>query len=261
MIPGQQEQFKIPRELERRPPRPVHRRAGTLGCGVIGGRLFAIIFLIAGLIVLGRIPIVIAVVTQGESHAGTVEKTWTSRGRRGSTHYHVGYAYEAGGIIHSDSRSVSHSQYDQLAANRGAMPLDVRAMEIGGTYFDQMFLPGEWLWGPVWLAVLIAAIINGVALLICYFVWIVPAQHKGLCRAGKPVPGRISRMHSSSGKTTTYYLDYEFDHPGLGVRTATLTVPSERWHMAQVGEPVTVLCYANRKRPTVMYEYGDFECV
>jgi hypothetical protein len=259
MISGQQEQFKIPRELERRPPRPVHRRAGALGCGVIGGRFFALVFIVVGLVLLGRIPIVIAVVTHGESHVGTVEKTWSSRGRR-STSYHVRYWYEAGGQVRSDSRSVSHSQYDRLSSSLPALPLDVRAKEIGGTYFNEMYLPGESLWGPVWVAVLVAVVGNGVAWLISYFAFIVPLQHKKLCREGKAIVGHITRMHSSSGKTTTYYLDYEFDHPGLGMRTATMTVTSERWHLAYVGEAVTVLCYPNKKRPTVMYEYGDFEC-
>src|SRR5215212_3866639 len=260
MIPGQPEPFKIPRELERRPPRPVRRRAGTLGCGIIGGRLAVLLFFGAGLVLLARIPIVYEVVTHGESHPGSVTKTWTSRGRR-STTYHVGYSYEAGGQLRTDSRSVSHSQYDQLAASPPNLPLDVRVKEIWGTHYDQMFLPGESRMGPVWMAALVAVIINGVGCLIGYFIWLVPAQHKRLCREGKPIVGHVTRMHSSSGKTTTYYLDYEFDHPGLGVRTATMTVTSDRWHQAQVGEPVSVLCYPNRKGPTVMYEYGDFECL
>ena len=260
MIPGQQEQFKFPRELERRPPRPVRRRAGTLGCGLIGGRFLTLVFIGAGLMLLARIPIVYDVVTHGQSHPGNVTKTWTSRGRR-STTYNVAYSYEVGGQTHTGSRSVSHSQYDQLAASPPRLPLDVRAKEILGTYYDQMFLPGESLTGPVWMAVLVAVIMNGFACLIGYFIWFVPLQHKRLCREAKPIPGRITRMHSSSGKTTTYYLDYEFDHPGLGTRTATMTVTSQRWHQAQVGELVSVLCYPHRKRPTVIYDYGDFECV
>jgi hypothetical protein len=259
MIPSQQEQFKIPRELERRPPRPVRRRAGTLGCGVIGGRFLALVFIGAGFFLVGRIPIVIAVVTHGESHVGTVEKTWSSRGRR-STSYHVRYWYEAGGQVRSDSRTISRAEFDQLSMNPPTLPLDVRALAIQGTYFDQMYLPGESLWGPVWIAVLVAVLMNGFACLIGYFIWIVPMQHKRLCREGKPILGRITRMHSTHGKTTTYYLDYEFDHPSVGVRVASMSVPRERWHQAQVGEIVTVLCYPNRKRPTVMYEYGDFEC-
>src|SRR5438477_10545123 len=111
MIPGQQQQYKIPRELERRPPRPVRRRVGTLGCGVIGGRFIAVVFLGVGLFLIARIPIVIAVVTHGESHPGTVTKTWTSKGRRGGTSYYVRYSYEAVGQIHTDSRTVSRAPY------------------------------------------------------------------------------------------------------------------------------------------------------
>src|SRR5215510_4099584 len=198
MIQTQQEQFKIPRELEKRPPRSVKRRAGTLGCGLIFGRIFVLIFLGAGLFLLAKIPIVYLVVTEGESHPGTVEKTWSSRGRR-STSYHVRYWYEAGGQVRSDSRSVSHSQYDELSASPPRLPLDVRAREIWGTYYDQMFLPGESLTGPVWMAVLVAVLMNGFACLIGYFIWFVPMQQKRLCREGKPLIGHITRMHSSSG--------------------------------------------------------------
>jgi len=257
MIPAQGETYKIPRELERRPPRAVRRRQGTLGCGIVGARFIALVLLGAGLFLIGRIPVVIMVVTQGESHPGQVEKTWTSRGSKGSTNYHLKYSYELGGQFHTNTRSVSKSQYDQLSPQ---VTLDVRTREVGGHLFDEAFLPGEWLWKPVWLAVLIAAIINGIAGLIIYFVLFVPMQHKRLCREAKPTMGQITRMHSSSGKTTTYYLDYQWDHPGLGDRTATMTVTSDRWHRAQVGERVSVLCFPNRKRPTVIYEYGDFEC-
>src|SRR5678809_1151777 len=162
MIPGQQEQFKIPRELEKRPPRPVRRRAGTLGCGLVFGRIFTLIFLGAGLVMIARIPIVHEVVTHGESHPGTVTKTWSSRGRR-STSYYVRYTYEAGGQIHTDSRSVSHSEYDRLTASPTALPLDVRAKEIFGSYYDEMFLPGESLMKPVWVAALVATVMNGFA--------------------------------------------------------------------------------------------------
>jgi hypothetical protein len=262
MIPAQGEPFKIPRELERRPPRSVRRRAATLGCGVIAGRCLGLIFALVALFLLLRVPLTIAIVTHGESHSGVVMKTWSGKsGRRGTITYHLRYAYEAAGQTHSDSRTVSQEQYDQLSSYPPALPLDVKALSIGGTYFDEMFLPGEWLWGPVWLAVLIAAIGNGIAFVILYYVWIVPWRHKLLCRDGKPVFGRIVKMHTTTGKTTSYYLDYEFDHPGLGIRTATVMVQSEAWHRAQVGEPVSVLCYPHRKRPTVIYEYGDFECL
>jgi hypothetical protein len=258
MIPGQQEQFKFPRELERRPSRPVRRKAGTLGCGIIAVRFLALALLGAGLILLGRIPVVIMVVTQGQSVPGQIEKTWTSRGKR-STNYHLQYSYEAGGQIHTDSRSISKSWYGQLSPGSPVL-LDVRVKKIGGTYFEQAYLPGESLWTPVWLAVFFAVLVNGIAGVLVYLMLIVPMQHKRLCREAKPIVGHITKMHSSSGKQIHYYLDYEWGHPGFGLRTATMTVQSEPWHRAQVGEPVSVLCLPHRKRPTVIYEYGDFEC-
>src|SRR5438105_4674987 len=110
MIPAQQEPFKFPRELERRPPRPVRRKTGTLGCGIVLGRFMGVVFICVGACLLFMLPITIAVVTHGESHPGQVVKTWISHGRR-STHYHVQFSYEAGGAVHIGSRSVSSQQY------------------------------------------------------------------------------------------------------------------------------------------------------
>src|SRR6266550_4179381 len=160
MIPAQPEPYKIPRELERRPPRSVRRKPGTLGCSVIIARVIALIFLGVGIALLAMVPITIAVVTHGESQSG-----------------------------------------------------------------------------PIWFAIAAAVISNGLAFLLIYYIWIIPAGHKRLCRYGKPIVGHIVKMHSKSGKTTTYYLDYQFDHPGLRDRIATLTVQPERWHQARVGEP------------------------
>src|SRR5437667_3858544 len=238
MIPPQHEPFRFPRELERRPPRPVRRRAGTMGCILVLGRLIGLVFLCAGLCLLFMLPITIAVVTHGESHPGQVQKTWISHGRR-STNYHVQFSYEAGGAVHIGSRSVSSQQYDRLSSPPNSLPLDVRALPISGFYFEQMFLPGESLWSPVWWAAFAALLSNGIAWLLVYYIWIIPWRHKILCRDARPVVGVISELRSSHGKTTTYYLDYHFDHPGLGVRVASMTVDSLRWQQARVGEAVS----------------------
>jgi hypothetical protein len=265
MTPAPQEQFKIPRELQRRPPRSVRRKPGTLGCSILIARLVGLALLCVGILLLCYIPITIAVVTRGESHPGQVQKTWTTRGKRGSINYHLQFSYEAGGQIHTATRSLSKDQFNRISTSltttQPAPPLDVRALSLSGHYFQESFLPGESLWSPIWFAIFIATIENIIAWLVLYFVWIVAWRQKILCRQGQPIPGHIVRKHTTKGKTTSYYLDYQFDHPGLGLRTATLFVNPDRWRQAHVGEPVTVLCYPSRKRPTVMYEYCDIECV
>ena len=121
-------------------------------------------------------------------------------------------------------------------------------------------LSDESPWESVGLAFLFALFWNGVLSIFVYMLWIGPWQAKRLCQCGTAVPGRISGKHISRGKTTSYYLDYEFVQPPFGLRKKRQYVPSARYQQTHVGEMVTVLCFPNKKRPTVVYEYGYFEC-
>jgi len=261
MIPGQQGQYRIPPELELHPPRPVRRRRGTLAIPMVVGRLVAIFLLAFEFWLICEIVLTIAIVNHGESHPGQIQKTWSTPS--GGAHY-ARFTYEAGGRIHSGSRTISSEQYQQFFASpatQPALPIDVRVMPIGGFYFKQMYLPGEWLWGPVWRVLEVMAEDAFVAWILIYLTWILPRRQKRLCRDGTPISGRIVKLRTLSNKATSYQVDYQFDHPRLGVQTERMLIQPKRWKPAEVGEPVTVLCYPNRKWPTMIYEYGDFECL
>ena len=261
MNTGQQEQYKIPPELERHPPRPVRRRRGTLGIPTVVGRLVVIFLLAFGFSLICDIALTIAIIKQGQSHRGQVQKTWrTPSGER----YYVRFTYEAGGRVHIGIRTISSGQYEQFfgsPATQPALPIKVRAMPIAGFYFNQMYLPGEWLWGPVFGALKVMAEAALVTWILIYLTWILPRRQKRLCRDGIPISGQIVKLRTLSNKATSYKVDYQFDHPRLGIQTERMLIQPKRWKPAEVGDRVSILCDPNKKRPTVIYEYSDFECL
>jgi len=85
-----------------------------------------------------------------------------------------------------------------------------------------------------------------------------------IVRGANAVPGRVVSKRSRYWKwidSSTCYLDFEYDHPGLGRRTATMKIEEDEWEKVDDGAAVTVLCYPHRKRPTLLYEHSLFESV
>src|SRR5204862_5515975 len=135
------EQFSMPQELQQRPPRPVRRRGGSLGCGIIFGRLFILPHVVIGLVLLLAVPATIAAVFFGNVHEGRVVRTWTGRGSKGRTNYHLKYAYDAGGKERTAERTISQRQFGKLNGSPGqrlSPPLQVWTINLGGYYFDQL---------------------------------------------------------------------------------------------------------------------------
>jgi hypothetical protein len=90
-----------------------------------------------------------------------------------------------------------------------------------------------------------------------YFTFVVPWRHKQLYRWGTAVPGKVIRKDTDQEE-----IEYAFEHPGLGILTARIDPASpDQMDLAEEGASITVLCYPNRQKPTVIYEYGNFECL
>jgi hypothetical protein len=256
--------FQMPPELQRTPPRSIRRRPGSSGFWLIFCRLFILPHMIIGALLLLAVPATIAAVFFGNVHQGRVAKTWTVRSSKGRTNYHLNYAYEAGGKQRTGERTISQRQYGKLTGgSTGGMipPIQIWTAHLGGYYFEQVVLSDESPWESVGLAVLFALFWNGVLSVFVYFLWIAPWQEKRLDRWGTPVPGRITGMRTRSGKRISYCLDYEFIQPQLGLLRKWQTIQGKQYRHAHKGQLVTVLCYPHKKRPTVIYEYGSFECV
>ena len=253
----------MPPELARRPPRPIRRKAGILGgCGLVVGRLFIMPHTIAGIVLLAMVPLTIAEMFFGQVDQGQIVKKWTTSGKK--TNYHIKYAYDANGIHHTNERSCSEDEYSQLVGpskNQSTSNIEIRSLNILGRHFHEALLPDESRWGKIGVIAGMALFWNGILSIFIYLLWIAPWREKCLFRLGTPVPGRIYAKHTRSGKTTSYYLDFEFIQPQLGIVRNQQYVSFAKYNSTTEGQLVTVLCYPHKKRPSVIYEFGNFECL
>src|SRR6267142_479197 len=258
-----QQQFQMPRELQRPLPRPIRRRSGALasGCGLIFGRLFILPHMIVGVGMVFMVPLTIVKVFFGSVSDGRIVSKWTTSDE--GTYYHIKYEYDAHGVHHGGERTCSGSEYDAIGDPRRAQPpppIQIRSIFVLGRDFHEALLPGESGLRSIGFFLIFALFWNAVLSLFVYFLWIAPWRTRQLYRWGAPVPGRILSKRISSGEDTTYYLDYEFIQPKFGVLRKQQSVSSDRFNQANEGQLVTVLCHPRKKSPAVIYEYGDFEC-
>jgi len=196
-------------------------------------------------------------------HDGRVVKKWTTTGED-DTVYHVGYEYDADGMHRKGDLSCSRSQYNALndpARNQTPQSVQIRSLHLLGRHWHEALLPGESGSRRIWFYVFFALFWNSVLSVFVYLFWVGPWRERRLYRWGTPVPGRIASKRNESGENTSYYLDYEFIQPQLGMQRKKQSVTSDRFNAAGVGQLVTVLCYSNKKSPTAIYEFGDFVCV
>jgi hypothetical protein len=108
----------------------------------------------------------------------------------------------------------------------------------------------------------VGLILESFWLWLAFEIFIKPPVEKRLCQWGVPVAGRIVRKWQRTWyKQPTRYLEYQYDHPGLGQRKKSVAVWPKQFNDAAEGESVTVLCYPNRRWPTRVYEYANlFRC-
>ena len=257
------EQFEMPRELQRPSPRRIKRRSDApAGCVMVFGRLFILPHMIVGVGMLFMVPLTILKVYFGERHEGRIVKKWTTSGEDG-TIYHIGYEYDADGMHRTGDRTCSRSQYNALndpAPNQTPQGIEVRSFHLLGRHWHEALLPGESGLKRIGFYAFFALFWNGVVSVFVYLFWIGPWRQRQLYRWGTPVPGRIASKRTESGENTTYYLDYEFIQPQLGMQRKKQSVTSDRFSQAGVGQLVTVLCYPNKTAPSEIYEFGDFVC-
>jgi len=251
----------MPPELHRPPPRAVRRRDGIMGgCGLLFGRLFILPHTIAGIVFLFMVPLTFAEMFLGTVQQGTITAKWTTYSKR--TNYHLRYTYDIANRTQTDEHSCSQKEYDRINPSANPPPtIEIRGINFLGHCFHEALLPGESRWTKVAVIAGMALFWNGCLSIFIYILWISPWQEKRLYRRGTPVPARIFAKHTRSGKSISYYLDYEFIHPQFGMLRKQQTVPSKLYHQTHDGQMVTVLCYSHKKRPTVIYEFGNFECL
>ena len=257
-------EFEMPSELQRPPPRAIRRKDGMLGgCGLIFIRLFILPHMIAGVIVLLLVPLTLAEVFFGEVQQGQIIDKWTTKGKK--TYYHIKFAYDADGSQRTGERTCSQAQYEAMGDLKRKQPppsIEIRGLHVLGHFYHEDLLPGESRWGKVVPFLVFALFWNGLLYVFVHMAWIAPLQEKRLYRRGTPVPGRITGKHTRQGKSVSYYLEYEFIQPRFGLLKKHQSVNGNQYyHQANAGQLVTVLCWPHKKRPALIYEFGNFVCV
>lgn len=263
--------YQIEPELLRPAPRPIRRRAGRpafVGCFVllimphtIVG-LFMLMGLIQSLIGLFLGPVVPA----------TVVAHNTTHSSKGGTSYHLRLSYDVYGDHEERDCTVGSDAYNRI---EDGAAIEVKLMN------RPRLLPGIQMAGAVPLfsptaplgAVAAQAgftlFWDGIVGVFLYILLVLPWLYRSLVINGVPVEGRITGKKVQSGKSTTYYLLYEFTPLPSGLPTmdslqplrSKMTVRSQEYHRAQEGERVTVLYREGRPKLSVLYEYGDYEVV
>ena len=256
--------FQMPPELRRATPRAIRRRQGAwAGCAVVFGRLFILPHMCVGVFLMLMVPITIGEMFFGTVQQGRIVGKWTTSTKR--TNYHIRYAYDVNGDHRAAERSCSEAEYQVIPDPARAQPpptIEIRGLSVLGHYFHEAMLPGESRWAEIGALAGAALFWNGILSVFVYLLWILPWREKQLYRWGTPVPGRITGKHTRTGKSVSYYLDYEFISPRWGVLKRQQTIAGQQYyHQTHPGQLVTILCYPQKKRPSVIYEFGSFECV
>lgn len=254
-------------ELLRPTPRPIRRRVGK-GCETGCLRLFILPHMCAGVFFIIMALHNSLVLIAGQTVQARVLEHTTSHGK--STTYRIRSAYVWDGREYENQASVSSSQYYSLSDGDTVaiklLPIVPRhgvLVAPGASYFTLFGLP--WLMAVFW---------NGVLSLFVYAAYIVPIIHKRIVSRGVPTRGRIIDKRTVSGKSTSYYVKYEFE-PGTSLtgdsawETRVSAAPLRRemsvsnmfWQQAGIGDEVTVLYIPNKPKMSLIYRFAEYEVV
>lgn len=154
-----------------------------------------------------------------------------------STSYSLDYSFTVDGEEVDSNESISHYTYDYT--NIGD-PIDVTYLpeqpqthRVGAVTRDRVDIQRtEWQWGDFAAA--------GIMGLILLAVELNYRGHRRLLETGVPVRGEVTDRSMVRGKSTTYYLYYEFPGP-LQTQTNKITVSRFVFDSNPPGEDLTVL--------------------
>ena len=237
-------------------PRPVRRRPGrgrlltfihlfilphtVIGIGALAWALYGVVLLLG--------PTVSAQVTQ---------KAITRTSKGGVIHT-VYYSFPLGAQREQGQDTVSAETYSQLE-RRDRVPVRV---PIIGPPLDHFVMEGDWsAVGEVSQRWFFTLIWDGVMAAFWWLLLIRPLINRNLVATGRPATATVTQREMQRGKTTNYYLRYEFTtHCGEPIRSR-MSVDRDGYFRAREGEAATVLYSETRPRFNVLYPYGEYEVV
>ncbi|MBI4751257.1 MAG: hypothetical protein HY774_22485 [Acidobacteria bacterium] len=249
--------LNVKKELTLLPPRPIRRRSGR---GWLIG--FQQIFILPHTLVgIGLIMFMIGswlFLVFGTTVPAQVTELKTTRGSKNTTAYEVHFRYQHFGSDHRDQTTVPKAVFDTFHQND---VVEVKVFPLPGTKFTQLKYPGamDAHIVKVMVSTGMALFWNGIVSVFLWAFYIRPLINRWLVRNGWPAPGRITGKSVSSGKSTSYYVEYQFDVPKEGTQQGKMEVSADAYALVNNGDMVSVLYSSTNPRWSVVYEVADYE--
>lgn len=245
------------KELALLPPRPICRRAGRgwligfqqifilphtfVGIGLIVFMVGSWIFLIFGTTVPAQIT-----------------ELKTTRGSKNTTAYEVHFRYQQFGTEHQERTTVPKAVFDTLHQND---VLDVKVFPLPISSLTQLKYPGSFDSHVVKVMVSTAMALfwNGIVSVFLWAFYVRPLINRWLVQNGWPASGQITGKSVQSGKTTTYYVEYQFALPQDGTKPGKMEVTADAYSLVNPGDSVSILYSTKNPGWNVVYELADYE--
>jgi hypothetical protein len=246
-------------ELGAAPPRPIRRRPGR-GWLFGGVQFFLLPHTLVGIFLLFFTLHTLALILFGQFVPGWItgrEIRPTSRNKEGY-YYTVHYAYSVDGRRYTDKRTVSREAYERLEEGTR---VEVKTLRLGPWSQAMLLLPGSSPWSRFLPIALIALFWDGILSFFVWLLYVLPLVYRWLVIYGQPAPGRVTERSKRTGRTTSYYLHYQFTPEGWQPVKSKMEVRREAWETTPKGALVTVLHSPRNPRWNVLYCFADYHVV
>jgi hypothetical protein len=244
------------------PPRRVRANLrGAIGLWFL--RLFILPHTLIGIGLLVNVPWTLLWAVAHSKLPATVIRGEVHTSSKGGTSYKLYYRYRVGEHWLDGSDGVSQAVYQHYqapgASEQESRPATVRYFELGP--FRKVHLVDAGAPAKEVLTFLfIACFWNGILSVFLYLAYWLPWRTRHLCRWGQAAAGTITECYTRSGKSTRYYINYQFPDPVTGQQCSHGMEVSGRalWSKAARGAPVTVLYDPNRPKRSLAYEFAPY---
>ncbi len=262
----------IPPALMSRPRRVV-RSSWSAVAGIWVLRLFLLPHTLVGMGALGAaIGFPIWANFGHDHHAKVTQTRYYTSTTKGNTrdHYEVTYSYQVEGRTRKGSADVEESTFRALG---GTVTEQLESPKYGTVivrslgsapplYYDAVIETGQPLWQKGLGITFFALFWNGIMSIFLYAAYYVPWRTRRLYRNGQVGFGVITNKYTKSGKSTSYYIEYDFftatGQPGHG---KTQVNDRKSFDAAYIRQNVIVLHADGRVKPSVVYDFGGYKCV
>lgn len=241
-------------------------------------RVFVLPHTLIGLYMVWMIIRTVALPLSGEEVLARVTRVWSEPGGKGGTRYKASLQFDDHGVVRTDTTSITEPRFRELqrafAAASGPeraegpdvppesdwQPAAVRYIRLGpltraeltdGSHRDDFgglvcLVP----WAMFW---------NTAVAVFWHQLYVVPARQRRLVRRGRPARGRVTDK-TVKGRST-YRVAYVFETEAGRAAAGAFEVSPAVWNGAKPGDEVTVLHYAGRDSPSLVYEYCEYTAV